>query len=50
MITDQVEKGIVNIKYCPMYDMVGNGMSTGLQGVKFEKFRNIIMGGKPIVI
>ena len=44
LIMDQVEKGMVQIKYCPMEDMVGNYMSKGLQGVKFEKFWNIIMG------
>jgi len=44
LIMDNVEKGNVQIKYCPMDDMVGNYMSKGLQGIKFEKFRKIIMG------
>ena len=46
MITDQVEKGTVEIKYCPTDDMIGDYMSKGLQGVKFDKFRKLIMGDK----
>ena len=44
MITDQIEKGNLEIRYCPTNDMVGDFMSKGLQGVKFNKFRKIIMG------
>ena len=44
MITDQVEKGNMEIKYCPTDNMVGDYMSKGLQGVKFDKFRKEIMG------
>ena len=44
MITDQVEKGMVEIKYCPMDDIVGHYMSKGLQGIRFEKFRCLVMG------
>ena len=44
MVTDQVDKGNLNIKYCPTDDMVADFMSKGLQGVKFEKFRKEIMG------
>ena len=44
MITDQVKKGHLIIKYCPTDDMVGDFMTKGLQGMKFSKFRDIIMG------
>ena len=44
MITDLVEKGKVKIEYCGTDDMIGDYMSKGLQGVKFNKFRKEIMG------
>ena len=44
MVTDQVKKGHLIIKYFPMDDMVGDFMTKGLQGVKFLKFRSVIMG------
>ena len=43
-ITDQISRGNVEIKYCPTDDMVGDYMSKGLQGYKFKKFRDKIMG------
>ena len=45
-ITDQEKRGNVQIKYCPTDEMVGDYMSKGLQGIKFSKFRDIIMGRK----
>ena len=44
MITDEVDRGNVSIRYCPTDNMIGNYMSKGLQGVKFSKFRKDIMG------
>ena len=44
MVTDQVEKGLINIEYCPTDEMIGDFMTKGLQGIKFEKFRKAIMG------
>ena len=41
---DQVEKGNVSIKYCPTEDMVADFMSKPLQGAKFNKFHDMIMG------
>ena len=43
-MTDQVEKGNVTIKYCPTDQMVADFMSKPLQGVKFNKFHELIMG------
>ena len=46
LITNQEETGNVKIEYCPIDDMIGDYMSKGLQGVKFNKFRKEIMGLK----
>ena len=43
MVTDQVKKGHLIIKYCPTDDMVGDFMTKSLQGMKFLKFCDIIM-------
>ena len=45
-ITDQIEKGNLEVKYCPTDEMTADYMSKTLQGVKFRKFRNQIMGFK----
>jgi hypothetical protein len=44
MVTDQVEKGNITIKYCPTDEMIGDFMTKSLQGIKFAKFRKAIMG------
>jgi hypothetical protein len=44
MVTDQVKRGNLIIKYCPTDDMIGDYMTKGVQGIKFTKFRNVIMG------
>ena len=46
-LTDQIEKGNLNVIYCPTADMVADFMSKPLQGEKFIKFKNIIMGIDP---
>ena len=43
-LTDQVEKGNVMIQYCPTDEMWGDYMTKPLQGVKFKKFRDDILG------
>ena len=43
-LTDQVEKGNVSIVYCPTDDMAGDFHTKPLQGEKFRKFRNAILG------
>jgi hypothetical protein len=48
-ITDQVEKGNVEIQYCPTDEMMADYMTKPLQGKKFIKFRNEIMGFRPRV-
>ena len=43
-LTDQVEKKNLTIDYCPTDEMWGDFMTKPLQGEKFIKFRNLIMG------
>ena len=43
-ITDQVELGNVQIEHCPTEDMIGDFMTKPLQGEKFRKFRDLILG------
>ncbi|CAJ1960243.1 unnamed protein product [Cylindrotheca closterium] len=43
-ITDQVEKGKFKVKYCPTDDMIADFMTKPLQGEKFRKFRDLILG------
>ena len=47
-LTDQIEKGNLNIVYCPTGEMIADFMSKPLQGKLFEKFRDEILGIKPI--
>ena len=46
-ITDHVEKGNVLIEYCPTDDMTADYLTKPLNGKKFVKFRNEIMGFRP---
>ena len=43
-VTDQVEKGIVNIVYCPTDKMVSDFMTKPVQGTKYKTFEREIMG------
>ena len=43
-MTDQVEKGNTRIEYCPTDEMIADYMTEPLQGQKFRKFRESIMG------
>ena len=45
-ISDQVNQGNFNVKYCPTDEMIGDFMTKPLQGSKFMKFWKIIMGEK----
>ena len=42
-LTDQIEKGNVEVKFCPTDEMTADYMTKPLQGEKFFKFRNEIM-------
>jgi hypothetical protein len=44
-ITDQVEKGNLEVVYCPTGDMIADFMTKPLQGQLFLKFKKMIMGG-----
>ncbi len=43
-ITDQVEKGEVEIMWVPPEDMVADYLTKALQGAEFFRFRDLIMG------
>ena len=43
-LTDQVEKENLSIEYCPTDVMWADFMSKPLQGEKFRKFRDEILG------
>jgi hypothetical protein len=47
-LTDQVEKGNVHIEYCPTDDMVRDFHAKPLQGEKFRKFCDEILGHSPM--
>ena len=42
-VTDQIEKGNVEIEYCPTDKMVGDYLSKPLQGSKFREFQTSIL-------
>ena len=43
-VTDQVEKGNLQVEYCPTNEMLGDFFTKPLQGTKFLKFRGQILG------
>ena len=43
-LTDQVEKGNLSIEYCPTDEMVADYHTKPLQGAKFQKFHDMVMG------
>jgi hypothetical protein len=43
-IADRVSKGDLSIAWCPTEEMVGDYMTKPLQGAKFRRFRDTIMG------
>jgi hypothetical protein len=47
-IADQVEKGNIEIQYCPTNMMIGDFFTKPLQGKKFEYFRDLILGKKSV--
>ena len=42
-VTDQIQKGNVEIRYCPTDELEADYMSKPLQGTKFHKFRKTIL-------
>ena len=47
-VTDRIAKGELRVEWCPTLDMVGDYMTKPLQGALFCKFRDLIMGKKPV--
>jgi hypothetical protein len=46
-LTDQIEKGNLNVVYCPTNEMQGDFLTKPIQGAKFFNFRDAIMGKIP---
>ena len=46
-ITDYIERGRVQVSYCPSGDMLADYFSKPLQGSLFRKFRNLILNVNP---
>lgn len=42
-ITDRIQAGEVEVKHCPTDEMVGDFFTKPLQGMKFKRFRDIIL-------
>ena len=47
-ITDRIKAGEVSVKYCPTEAMLADFFTKPLQGGLFHRFRDVIMGWKPI--
>ena len=43
-IKDSLDRGDIEIQHCPTEEMVGDFQTKPLQGMKFKKFRNLILG------
>ena len=43
-VFDQVEKGNLQVEYCPTNEMLGDFFTKPLQGTKFVRFRDEILG------
>ena len=47
-VKDRINKGELTVEYCPTHLMLADYFTKPLQGSQFRKFRDIIMGYKPI--
>ena len=47
-VKDRSDKGKVKVEYCPTLQMLADFFTKPLQGALFNKFRDVIMGYKPI--
>ena len=47
-LKDRVDKGEIKVEYCPTEQMLADFYTKPLQGSLFRKFRDVIMGYKPL--
>ena len=47
-VKDRIDKGELTVDYCPTDIMLADFLTKPLQGYKFQLFRDVIMGYKPI--
>ena len=45
---DRVDKGEINVEYCPTYQMLADYFTKPLQGRMFDIYRQVLMGWKHI--
>ena len=43
-ITDRIMNKEASVEFCPTFDMIGDYFTKALQGSKFQRFRNIVLG------
>jgi hypothetical protein len=46
-VADRIEAGEMSVQYCPTGEMVADFFTKPLQGIQFQKFRNLIMNIDP---
>ena len=46
-MTDRIQKGDVDVRWCPTNLMTGDFFTKPLQGALFKRFRDLIMGVMP---
>ena len=49
-VKDRIDKKELKVEYCPSLDMLADFFTKPLQGQLFQKFREVIMGHKPLSI
>ena len=47
-VKDRIDKKEMKVEYCPSQCMLADFFTKPLQGAMFKKFRDVIMGYKPI--
>ena len=47
-VKDRIDKKEIKVEYCPSRCMLADFFTKPLQGAMFKKFRDVIMGYKPI--
>jgi hypothetical protein len=48
-VTDRIRAGEISPKWCPMGEMIAGFLTKPLQGAKFWKFRDLLMGEVPTI-
>ena len=49
-VKDRIDKKEIRVEYCPTSIMLADFFTKPLQGALFQKFRDVLMGYRPITI